>query len=525
MLLNRFIFISKRKFLNLIFSFFTVFFQSQFLNKKHVIFPNIQRPQVKKNKAKIFDKIFELNDLFINSNIKKLYLYKFFYYEFLQDNKKKNLKNHYSLITKLAKKNKFNSIAWDPYPSSLRLVNITKWLLHHKYHNKHLEKIVFTHMIWIFLNQEKHLMGNHYLENLKAMIFGSILFENFISKFIFEYSTKRYLLELNKQVTKDGIYIERSPMYHLIILLGVIETFCLIKKLKNNAKISNGLKRILLKLYDGHSFLKHPDHKISYFNDSVFSDLPDNKYISSLLKSQKINTPQVKTLTTVSNENRFHFHKFSNKRFFLIIDSGKISPTQNPGHCHDEFFSFELSLKKLRFFTINGISNYENSKKRHIERSAISHNTIYSKTTDNNKIWHRFRIGRRASVIEKKINKKNKTYVFDLFGKGFMNEVGEHKFRRKFIIDNKKITIEDNLELNDGNSIFHLHPNVIIKRINSCKYTLTRNEINLTFNIIIGRANIKKSIYSYDFYDSKISKAINVRHKNFHSKIEIIINE
>ena len=62
---------------------------------------------------------------------------------------------------------------------------------------------------------ELHLLGNHYLENLKAVMLGALYFKE---PGVYDDYKSRLLEELEEQILPDGMHYERSPMYHKIVL-------------------------------------------------------------------------------------------------------------------------------------------------------------------------------------------------------------------------------------------------------------------------------------------------------------------
>ena len=62
---------------------------------------------------------------------------------------------------------------------------------------------------------ETHLLGNHFFENLKALIIASFYFQD--DKRCSRYAQK-LKKQANEQIQPDGTHFELSPMYHKIIL-------------------------------------------------------------------------------------------------------------------------------------------------------------------------------------------------------------------------------------------------------------------------------------------------------------------
>ena len=335
-----------------------------------------------------------------------------------------------------------NKIGWDPYPTSLRIVNWIKWCLYCKIHNENILNSLYAQGIYLSKNIEWHLLGNHLIANAKGLIFFGTFFSDPHANLILKNGEKLLNQELDEQFLNDGGHFERSPMYHSIILedlLDIIELnsifpnkICkkLIKKIKNTTKV--GINWLIL--------LCHPDKNISFFNDSTHEIASHpSKIIDFYNKFQKKisfqNFESVELSSSFLNDSKYLI--CNNKSFKAIIDLGSPSPKYQPGHSHAETFSFELSLFKERVFVNTGISEYQVSKRRFLERSTVAHNTACIENTNSSQIWSSFRIARKAKVINisKFENKK--------FSKIKMQHNGYSKLFKP-LIHNREIDFHNN---------------------------------------------------------------------------------
>ena len=68
-------------------------------------------------------------------------------------------------------------ISWDPYPTSLRIVNWIKYsIIIDKKDNKFILSL-FHQSNWLLKNLEWHLLANHLFSNAKALIFSGLFFK------------------------------------------------------------------------------------------------------------------------------------------------------------------------------------------------------------------------------------------------------------------------------------------------------------------------------------------------------------
>ena len=67
-------------------------------------------------------------------------------------------------------------IGWDPYPTSIRIVNWIKWHLQgNKLSDASLKSLAFQ-TSWLNKRIEWHILGNHLFSNAKALIFAGLFF-------------------------------------------------------------------------------------------------------------------------------------------------------------------------------------------------------------------------------------------------------------------------------------------------------------------------------------------------------------
>ena len=84
---------------------------------------------------------------------------------------------HSLLIENWIKENKdIRKVAWDPYPTSLRIVNWIKWSLQGNELSQEALSSLFYQARSVEKRIEWHLMGNHVFSNAKALVFAGLFF-------------------------------------------------------------------------------------------------------------------------------------------------------------------------------------------------------------------------------------------------------------------------------------------------------------------------------------------------------------
>ena len=117
---------------------------------------------------------------------------------------------------------------WHPYTISLRLTNL--WICMDAFDEllkedevffRELNNSMYAQYLHLQKKLELHLLGNHYFENLKAVMLGALYFKE---PGIYDEYKFKFQEEIEEQILPDGVHYERSLMYHKIILEDLMRT-------------------------------------------------------------------------------------------------------------------------------------------------------------------------------------------------------------------------------------------------------------------------------------------------------------
>src|SRR5690606_1726695 len=118
----------------------------------------------------------------------------------------------------------------EPYPVSLRSINVIRLCCFHEVTDSSILKNLHGELDFLSKRLEYHLLGNHLLENVFALMMGGVFFSN--DTWVLK--AKGILKEqLNEQILNDGGHFELSPMYHQIILFRLLELIDWYSKVDN----------------------------------------------------------------------------------------------------------------------------------------------------------------------------------------------------------------------------------------------------------------------------------------------------
>jgi uncharacterized heparinase superfamily protein len=303
---------------------------------------------------------------------------------------------------------------WEPYPTSLRLVNLLVWAAAHP-HAPEIAASCATHAHWITGRLERHLLGNHLLKNLKALLMAGLALEGLESERWQRVALARLVPEIREQVLADGGHFERSPMYHLVALEDLLEIVACYRAtgLAEPAFLRDAAARMARFTAQ----ILHPDGEIPLFNDAALGQAPAPRELLALADGLQLvpfaangwrralwtgrpaaretaHTPPEPTALRHLPDTGLQIVREG--PVALLFDTGPIGPDHLPGHAHADTLSFELSLAGARWIVDGGTAGYEGDPFRMHLRSAAAHNTVEVDGRSADELWGCFRVARRS---------------------------------------------------------------------------------------------------------------------------------
>ena len=397
----------------------------------------------------------------------KLWLYNLHYFEdLLSEGSIDKSDLHLRLLSRWVDENPIGEgIGWEPYPISLRIVNILKsWLGGLRLDEEQLSS-VFHQANFLSINLEKHLLGNHYFTNLKALLFAGVIFKNHKWKVLAE---NGLISEIPEQILEDGANFELSPMYHSLMLVDMLDMFNLCKAYPDNTskELFNLIKVYIPKMLSFMEAMSHPDGGVSFFNDSVDCIAPSNMkirdYALSLgFKDKPLNK---KRYEIIDNEDSGYLSGII-EGIKIIFDAAPIGPDYMPGHGHADTLCFELSIGPQRVFVNSGISEYGSGKRRVNQRKTLSHNTVEVDHKDSSEVWSGFRVAKRARVLNRSYSFREDKIIFQGTHDGYKSFFRGCLHHRKITLSKDQLIILDSLEgkFVHAKSRLFFHPDLLVK--------------------------------------------------------------
>ena len=408
----------------------------------------------------------------------KLWNYNLQYLNYLSQTDINNVDKWY-FIQSLQKALNTGGLPLEPYPVSLRIINIIRFLNGVDESREEVLKNLAAELEYLYQHLEFHIMGNHLLENAFALTMGVAYFNN--AKW-YRKGSEIINAELREQILDDGAHFELSPMYHQIIFYRVLE---LIDWISNYDQADEKFKLFLVAVA---SKMKSWLMEISFANGDIplFNDAAKGiTYETNALLSY---ADRLGIMTIDLPLRDSGYRSFKGDRYEVKVDTAQIGADYQPGHAHADALSFILYLNDSPLFVEQGTSTYQIGERRDLERSTQAHNTVVVAGKNQSEVWGGFRVGKRATTVITRDEASN----LEAHHTGYKNLGVLHK--RSFKFEPELIEIQDTLN-NQVKGVFylHLHPSRTIQNISESIF-LIDEDVTIIFENAL---DIKVEEYSY----------------------------
>ena len=353
---------------------------------------------------------------------------------------------------------------WDPYPTSLRIVNWIRWALRGGALSETMLASLAIQVRWLERRLETHLLGNHLWSNGKALCFAGAFFEGAEAQGWFNHGLYLLQQELREQCLSDGGHFERSPMYHGLFLEDVLDLLHLAQlqpSLFPRGCLSN-LEETSGRMMGWMRHMIHPDGDIAFFNDATLGICPPldvlRRYRAVLVRQASEDTSHEFGLTHLRASG---FVRLQNRQALILADVGSVGPNHLPGHAHAGTLSFELSVGSRRVIVNGGVSVYGADAERQRQRSTRAHSALTIDGENSSEVWEGFRVARRARVTVTGSEHGTDALGFHATHDGYRRLRGAPIHKRTWTLRPQDLLIEDKVEgrgQHEIEIIFHLPP-------------------------------------------------------------------
>jgi uncharacterized heparinase superfamily protein len=426
---------------------------------------------------------------------------------------------------------------WEPYPTSLRIVNWVKWHLAGNPLPEACVQSLAVQARWLSRRVEHHLRGSHLFANAKALCFAGLFFQGREADGWLRKGLRLLEREVREQVLPDGGHFERSTMYHALAVEDMLDV-CNLWTWGAVALGEPGQRQLAAWRERAAGMLGwlrgmcHPDGEIALFNDAAFGVAPAVSELGAYADRLGLGRTAPAPLPDAGAERRAiqfpdsGYVRLESPEAVALLDVAPLGPDHLTAHAHADTLSFEFSLFGQRLFVNSGTSCYEVSAERLRQRGTAAHNTVTVDGQDSSEVWGSFRVARRA-------------YPFGLFvdcaasgalevvcsHDGYRRLPGQVVHTRRWRLGENTLVVEDTVTgaHTVAEARFHINSRV--------QATMERNGEEGTFILRTGRAawkleageaRLESSTYHPRFGSSEPNQCLVLRLKDGKARLRVV---
>jgi uncharacterized heparinase superfamily protein len=387
---------------------------------------------------------------------------------------------------------------WDPYPTSLRIVNWIKWAWSGNELSTEAIQSLAVQARWLSKRLEWHLVGNHLFVNAKALVFAGVFFEGSEAD---QWRRKGEAIlreQIPEQILADGGQFERSPMYHALALEDMLDLQNLTQACLDPATVTELGSLVKSRIPAMRSFLQamtHPDGEIAFFNDAAIDVHPPPLALDAY--ARRLGHPPLELKTEgITQLSESGYVRVCSGNAVLIADVGRIGPDYLPGHAHADTLSFELSIGSRRVLVNSGTSEYGIGVERLRQRGTAAHNALTVSRENSSEVWGGFRVARRAAILELHIRSEGNESIVSCGHDGFTRLPGRPEHRRCWRLSPGRLEVKDSVSHPARlEAHFHWAPGWDVKPVGGTLQTIEGFGIRMGVTVVGGVPRVEPATW------------------------------
>ncbi len=385
-----------------------------------------------------------------------------------------------------------NGDGWEPYPTSLRIVNWIKGVQSGVLAPNDVRQSLAVQARWLSENLEHHLLGNHLWANAKALVFAGVYFDGAEAMEWLDKGAALLLREASEQVLQDGGHFERSPMYHAIVLEDVLDLIQLARSYPVwRRPWGDGFESLAPRMLRWARAMSHPDGGVSFFNDAALGIAPTARELGEYAAILGIEPSEDGTPSSVGLFDSGYL-RFERDGAVLLADVGPVGPDYLPAHAHADTLSIEVSLAGHRLIVNGGTGTYTKGAERERQRGTAAHSTVAIDDADSSEVWGGFRVARRARVHALSTVMAGDGVGFSAEHDGYARLRGGPIHRRTCRLESRSLEVIDEVRGPYGHAEtrFHLHPAIRVERRGPCGFDLRLPDGSVARSEFVGATSV-----------------------------------
>lgn len=364
---------------------------------------------------------------------------------------------------------------WEPYPTSLRIVNWVKWQCSGNGLPDACVQSLAVETRWLTHRLERHILGNHLFANAKALVFAGCFFSGDEADAWLRQGLAIIRKELPEQVLPDGGNFELSPMYHAIFWEDLLDLMNLAQAYPEVLPAADvaSWREVAMKMQTWLHGMTHLDGEIAFFNDAAMGIAPSPKELTAYAERLVVGVhePPLNNLQHFASSG---YIRLASSQEVAFLDVAPVGPDYLPGHAHADTLSFELSLFRQRVVTNGGTSEYGTGAIRQLERGTAAHSTVTVNGENSSEVWGGFRVARRAYSLDLAIDQNAACITVRCSHTGYRRLRGKPVHQREWQWTESSLQVADTVSGSAEHAVarFHLHPDIEVIESKPSGWTL-----------------------------------------------------
>lgn len=353
---------------------------------------------------------------------------------------------------------------WEPYPTSLRIVNWIKFSLAGNDLPKDALNSLAVQVRWLARRLEWHLLGNHLFVNAKALVFAGLFFGGPEAERWLRTGIRILRRQIPEQILSDGGQFELSPMYHALAVEDMLDLVNITRAFGRDDLAQDWAEPVPAML-DWLATMSHPDGDLGFFNDTALGVAPSNDEIFIYAGRLGFNLPAAPNgLTHLAASG---YVRLAKGDAVVLADVARVGPDYLPGHAHADTLSYELSVSGRRVVVNSGTSVYGLGPERLRQRATAAHSTVVIDGHNSSEVWSGFRVGRRAKPFDIHVDRADETLDVSAAHDGYRHLPGAPVHWREWTLADSRLTVTDRIDGQGHHRIEvfqHLAPGIIARQ-------------------------------------------------------------
>lgn len=389
------------------------------------------------------------------------------------------------------------SVGWEPYPLSLRVVNWLKFLHREDEYPDDILRSLMLQGANLERRIEHHLAGNHVFANGKGLWWlGQMLGQP-----DWQRGGRRIVLrELDRQFEADGGHFELSPMYHSILLEDILDLANLARGAGDEGALQ-ALRHHASRALGWLEGMVDAEGQIPLLNDSAGGMARGSHALRCYAARLGIAAAEEPAATRVlgdwrgSNWSGYWVFRGAGDRMRLWFDTAPLGPDHLPGHAHCDMLAVLLEADGRPVLTDTGVLEYAEGPARTLARSTAAHNTVRLDGLEQAEMWKSFRMGRRGHPGPARFDGNQVRCAHD----GFAQQRPELRHERVLEFRPDGFLLADELTgpgAHRFDSHFHFAPGIEVELESPGQWRVDRS---LRFRVRGAEARLETSLYFPEF--------------------------